>query len=268
MFFTSLLLPVVAGAATYTWTGAVSGDWNDAGNWDTNGVPVDTNPGTSTLELDVSVDRIVIDASGSANAVPTNVPAFGGGWGSAAPTYTPQVDLIYGTMMVPFAGQGVPGSGWTTTVGDGDLNNGTATLNYIMSLDMLNRHERNHMDFTVEVDGAMHISNPGSVLQFGHDGNDTVSFTVGGTLEFTNAVQLDVVPDNYFVLTEWTASVTAGFGGSYTNLAAVQARIGDGLDFRSGGADPDKLILYARDNKDNTFTVRPKPPLGTVISLY
>ena len=31
-----------AHATTYSWTGAVSGDWNNASNWDAFGVPVDT----------------------------------------------------------------------------------------------------------------------------------------------------------------------------------------------------------------------------------
>jgi hypothetical protein len=36
-------------AATYTWTGAVSDDWTNSGNWDVNGVPVDYTGGTSGL---------------------------------------------------------------------------------------------------------------------------------------------------------------------------------------------------------------------------
>ena len=48
-----LLAGATAGAATYTWTGSVSGDWQDAGNWNPSGPPL-------------ASDTAVFDDSGSA----------------------------------------------------------------------------------------------------------------------------------------------------------------------------------------------------------
>jgi len=57
---------------------------------------------------------------------------------------------------------------------------------------------------------------------------------------------------------------TADFGGSFANLAAVTAAIGDTGNFRKSAG---RGILTAKDNGDATFTVKYGPPSGTVITI-
>jgi hypothetical protein len=249
-------------ATTYAWTGSNSGDWTDSGNWDGNNVPVDTYPG-GDLELDSRVDRIVVDASGSSYPVPTsNIPTFGSG--SPEGVDVPEIDLVYGTCTVSVAGNyhsaGFP---WTTTVGDGDTNNGLAELNY-MSPNQFNR-QGSDMDFTVEEDGTMNITS-GSTLDFAFGSDRCVNFTVGGTLDFSKAVQLDGYANNYFTLTAAGATVTVPLGGSFADIAAVEAEILAGGAFRKGAAVPESMTLAAYTNLNNTFTVEASTPLVVVIT--
>lgn len=63
-----------AEATIYTWTGINDGDWNNTANWDTNGVPVDTDASTG-LTFDDPASVIVFSA---ATLLSSNVPDFGG----------------------------------------------------------------------------------------------------------------------------------------------------------------------------------------------
>lgn len=137
-------------AATYTWTGLASdGDWNNSGNWDVNGVPVDTDGGVAGLDQQNPSDNIII--SGSAPTV--NVPLFSGGNAFGGGTSnTPEIQMLLGTMTVSvntWGGQGLihRGGAWSSSVGDGDTGNGLAVLNYniVQSAGSgLNRDDNNH----------------------------------------------------------------------------------------------------------------------------
>lgn len=260
-----------AQAVTYSWTGAVDGDWTKAGNWDANGVPVDTNPG-GNLDLNGSTDRIVFNAHGAIAPVPTSsIPTLGGNAFANTTQNTPELDVLNGTLSIPVAGwnnQGLIGhrsSPWTMTVGDGNTANGLAVLNYNMAVNQINRDPDMVKSWTVHADGTLNVGNPGTSLDFAYSTTRTCVFTVAGTVTFSKAIQLDGFAGNYFEFTAAGASVSAKFGASFPNLAAVQARIGPGLHFRSStGTNP-----VAKDNGNGTFTVymAPPPPLGGTVLL-
>jgi len=278
LFFSSVLagcfVVTNASATTYSWTGDVDGDWTKAGNWDSNGVPVDTGGGDGDLELNGSTSRIVFDASASSNPVPTNnIPIYGGNAFANTTQDTPEMDLLFGTMSVPVAGWGQglvkhPSSEWTTTVGDGDISNGLAVLNYNMTPNQIHRDPGGTMDFTVEADGELKISNPGNPLDFSYGDGRFARFFVGGKLTFTKAILLDGYSGNYFVFKSADANMTAALGGSFPNLSAVEAAIGQSNSFRiaESGLDDD-VYLVAATNAGSTFTVTliDPPPAGTVL---
>jgi len=183
-------------ATTYTWTGSVGGDWNNVNNWDSNGVPVDTVVG-GNLDLRNSTDRIVFDGAEGNEPVPTsNIPVFSGGDAfNGNNSNTPEIDLLFGSLSLTVAvwnGQGlIQRPTWDSSVGDGITNNGSATLTYNMQGNQINRDDDHVMAWTVNEDGELTITNPGATLDFSYNANRTVSFTVGGTLTFTNGILLE-----------------------------------------------------------------------------
>lgn len=80
-----LLVAPSASAQNYTWTGAVSSDWNTAGNWSPNGVP--SYPATIDFG---SVARTNISISASSNS------AGGMTFGTNAPAYTLSISAAPG----------------------------------------------------------------------------------------------------------------------------------------------------------------------------
>jgi len=268
-----LLWATGAMATNYVWTGASDGNWSNAANWNVEGVPVDIQPGSGALELSAITNRIVINAPGATTPVPTsNIATFGGNTGA----FTPQLDLLYGTSTVTLVAQGIyhENAWWTSTVGDGDTGNGLAELNYNMNVSQncINRHNNGGVHFTVENDGTLNINltTAGTVLQFSFGGaNHATYFTVGGVLNVNKAVQLDGLPGNYFLLNGAGASVTAGFGGSYTNIADVVAELGDGKDFRmdATGLDTDVYLKAVDNGSSFTVILFDPPPKGTVLII-
>lgn len=258
-----------ADAATFTWTGASDGDWTNAGNWDANGVPVDKDLGSAALELDSDItanDRIVFNASGSANPLPTsNIPDFGGDPFSWRHESTPEVDMLFGDLTVNlpgFQGGVVARRDWTTNIGDGNTGNGMASLTYKASTS--NGLARDIHDsppsitFNVNADGAFILDDTDNttVLSYG-TGRMAIFNLDGGTVTFD--ARLDVMrnesalhPDDvYFDFQAAGSSVTAKLGLDFPDLATVSGAIGDGLTFRSSTAQP----LSSVDNQDGTFTV-------------
>jgi len=255
-------------SVAYRWTGAVDGNWNNVTNWSPNGIPVDTVAG-GNLDLRNSTDRIVFDGSAGLVAVPTsNVPTFSGGNAfDGANSNTPELDMLFGSLSIDVAvwgGQGlVQRPTWDSSVGDGDIENGTATLTYNMLGNQIHRDNGGIMTWTVNVDGTLNISNPSDTLDFSYGDGRFVAFDVAGMITFSKSIQMDGYSGNYFSLTAEGASVTAHFGGGFVNLAAVEAEIGDSLSFRSTlGRNP-----VAKDNGDETFTVAFPAASGTVILL-
>jgi len=252
-----------ADAATFTWTGASDGDWTNASNWDINGVAVDTNPG-GNLELD-GLDRIVFDASGSLNPLPTsNIPALGGNPFDNSAHSTPQLDVLFGdvTFSVPgFGGQGVvkdPDDPWVNTIGDGNTGNGAASLTYNGGFsEALGRDPSGPFQFVIEADGTLTVNRGGSgalVLAYG-SGREVEVTLNGGAFITPDAIDTErnttAIGASFFDLTAAGSTVTASFGDDFADLATVNANTGSGLTFRSSTALP----LSSVDNQDGTFTV-------------
>lgn len=103
-------------------------------------------------------------------------------------------------------------------------------------------------------------------------GNGAVVFTVhpsytGATMIEAGSVQVAaacVKNSSYVSLNTLGTTFTAGFGGDFADIAAVQAETGAASYFRPGGAAPS---VSARDNGDGTFTITAVPPSGTVIVI-
>ena len=265
-----LALAPLSSAAVYTWTGANSGDWNDSGNWDANGVPVDTDGGTAALDLDSTNDRLVFNAIGSSNPVPTsNIPLLGGDAFARATQNTPEFDLLHGDLSFVLQGfqNGVVGdSGWNNTIGDDNVGNGTASLTYTSSFNAgLIRDPGGQHTWNVYSDGSLIFNGTNTAMVFSYGTDRFAAINIhGGTV--TVQAQLDMLRSNtalgpsYFDLTVAGASVTAEFGTDFALLTDVQSATGDGLTFRSSTA----LGLSAVDNMDGTFTVTaiPEPSVG------
>ena len=252
-----------ANAATYTWTGAVNGDWTNASNW-IGGVPVDTVAGGNLDQIN-STDRIIINGP----APTTNIPTFSGGNAfSGANSNTPQVDVLGGTFTVSQAvwnNQGLVHrtGNWNSSVGDGNLGNGLAVYNFNMLGNQMSRDDNNDMSWIVEADGTLNISNPGSTLDFAYSSTRCVDFTLnGGSVNFSKAIQLDGYADNYFDFNADTSTVTASYGGSFADINAVTTAINGNNHFLDSTGNG----LIATDN-GSTFTVSVAPEPGSLALL-
>ena len=254
-----ILSSTLTHANVYTWTGdAGDGDWNNADNWDENGIPVDRAPDTPALDLITTEDNIIIQGT----APTDNIPTFSGGNAFNNTTEsTPQIQMQLGTMSVDvetWRGQGLVHRGsWSSSVGSpgGDE---SAVLNYniIQAAGRgLNRDNESLMDWTVHANGTLNISSVDSTLQMAFSDRRTISFNLpGGTLNFVDsALELEGYTGNFFDLSAPGASVTANFGGDFPDLASVHSAISDDIHFISTTS----LDLMAVDNGDDTFTVTP-----------
>lgn len=255
----ALVLSVVTAhtQTTYTWTGAADGDWNNASNWNGSGVPVDVYPSTPGLSFANAGDKIVLGVAGAVSPLPTlNIPTLQGHF--LYDKQTPQIDLLYGTLS--FTLDAYQGAYWmrqgaeprtVATVGDGDIANGTATLN-VAGVRMINRDHGGTQNFTVNADGTLNLSSTQN-LDFSYGTGRNATFTInGGSVTIAGAVvDLLLEPANYVDLTAVGSGFTAAFGGDLPDLAAVQVEIGTGLSFRSTTG----LTPTATDNGDGTFTV-------------
>ncbi len=264
----AVLLAIVCGSpgaqaqTTYTWTGDVDGDWNNAANWDANGVPV--SDGGSGLGFATLGDRIVINAT---NFSPTtNIPTLRHEHGSG-PAYTPTVDVITGSVAFNTSNtrttDGITiGEATFSTIGDGDVSTGLASLTYNTS-GVFHRGENFIMAVTVNSDGSLNFSN-NSVVSF--DGDKPLRVTLaGGSTTFNGTVtplrNSTAAGNSWFDFTAEGATFTARFGAVFVDLTKVNTFIDDGNFFRASTG----LSLAARDNGDNTFTVFIPPPAGTMI---
>ena len=276
MIKNSLLLPALAAATligsanatTYTWTGAAAdGDWTNAANWDVEGIPVDTFPGSTALDLQTANDSIII----SGTAPTLNIPQFSGGNAfNNTNESTPQIAMLLGTMTVDvgtWGGQGQVHNGFrTSSVGDGDTGTGLAVLNYNVIQGAgsgLNRDDNSLMAWTINADGTLNIDyTQGSTLRMANSSTRTIGFNLpGGTINIANALDLDGYAGNFFDFTAAGASLTADFGGDFADLTAVNAAIG--THFISTTAQ----TLGAADNLDDTFTVSIIPEPGSLALL-
>jgi len=246
----------VEATVIYSWTGAVDGDWNNIGNWEPNGVPP-TSGGTVSV---TPGETILFNALGSSNPLPTsNIPGLPGrGYGM------PSIDLLYGGE-ITFAGTT---ENWSQppnidmgTVGDGDLGNGTVTLNYSKLTD-LRRDPGGTASWVINADGSLNFTRSTTFLVC-YGGGKYTTFTInGGAVEFNGALtKIATEANTYAEFTAPGSSFTAKFGGDFADKSAVEAQIGSGLSFRSSTGQ----TLGATDNGDGTFTVDFPPPSGTLI---
>ncbi len=93
----------------------------------------------------------------------------------------------------------------------------------------------------------------------------TIGFNLpGGTVNFVDsALNLGGHSGNFFDFAALGASVTAEFGGSFPDLAAINTAIGNDIHFISSTS----LGLEAVDNQDGTFTVSAIPEPSVALLL-
>ena len=259
LFVGIFLSAMPAHAVVYTWSGlAADGDWANAGNWDGNGVPVDFQGGSAGLEFETSTsDRIVINSS-LANSPATNVPALYALNGTSA---TPAIDVLNGSVTFDISssisGEVVLVGAYTSTIGDGNAGNGTATLTY--NTNSWFHRTGGTMATTINSDGALVFNDPTFSLSYNTDRIYEATLA-GGSItilgEVTDILRNDPgVGSNWFDFTQAGASFTADFGGDLADLATVNGYIGAANLFRSSTA----LTLQATDNMDGSFTVTTIP---------
>ena len=240
----------------YTWLGTVDDDWENADNWDANGVPVDFDPGSPGLAFENSnPDRIVINAT---NFSPTtNVPVLHAGSSAVTPT----VDVLNGHVAVSVdsartgTGHYILNEDTFTTIGDGDVGSGLASLT-ITNPGQFIRHHNNTMSVTVNNDGSLIFGKTITIVR----GAGALQVTLaGGSVTFTEWVRPQFGNDNpgdgtgnsWFDFTAEGATFTAEFGIIFADLDWVNHYIDEGEFFRSST----NLELEATDNGDGTFTV-------------
>lgn len=261
----AMTVSVGSAHADYQWTGAISGDWTDAGNW-IGGVPVDVNGPDADLEVDNAVHRIIFDAPLSTNPLPTsNIPILGG-YPFNNTQSTPETDVLFGDLTFTLGGfqGGVVGrDNWTTNIGDGNTANGTASLTYTSNFSSgLNRDSKpSSITFVVNADGTLNLNdtNATTIISYGTD--RFVAFILnGGDVNFNEALDVtrntNDLSDSFFDFKSAGSEVTAKFGVDFAmaggdGLDNVFAAIGNGLTFRS----TTDLELGAINNGDGTFTV-------------
>ncbi len=246
-------------AVIYTWLGTVDDDWENADNWDANGVPVTDTSASGTLGFATLGDRVVIN---STNFDPTdNVPTLRADHNDG-PAYTPTVDVINGSVAFDTSNSrstsGVTiGGNTSATIGDGDVNTGLASLTY-NTTGVIVRDGNFIMAITVNRDGSLNF---GGNNTMGWDDNKRLHVTLaGGAANFDgwvlpkrNSVESGT---SWFDFTELGASFTAEFGGDvFTDLSFVNEFIDEGAFFRSTSS----LALAAVDHGDGTFTVTAIP---------
>ncbi len=248
-------------AVDYTWTGAVDDDWENAANWDANGVPVDFDPGSPGLTFENSnPDRIVINAT---NFSPTtNVPVLHAGSSDVTPT----VDVLNGHVAFSVdsartgTGHYILNEDTFTTIGDGDVGSGLASLT-ITNPGQFIRHHDNTMSVTVNNDGSLIFGKSITIVR----GSGALQVTLaGGSVTFTEWVRPQYGNDNpgdgtgnsWFDFTAEGATFTAAFGIIFADLDWVNYYIDDG-DPETGNffRSTTNLDLEAIDNGDGTFTV-------------
>lgn len=304
----TLLAAIPANAATYTWLGtAGDGDWNNATNWDANGVPVDNststqiNTGTAAapvledvnyfngLNMDWRDSKIVF----SGTAPTTNIPSFGGtnyktldgdllSTGARQPNSTPVIELHSGGTYNLTAGsegnlKGIVVNNITSnlnmfTIGDGIGGAGDVTLNLALT-NSLNREAKNHaLVYTVNADGIFNINNNDSVFHMTYnDDRHTNLILNGGIFTVDAAVDISensVAAASTFVdFTAAGSSFTAEYGGDFTNATDVQNAMGTNSFFRSSNGQS----LLFQDNSGTGFTITsaavPEPSSAALLGL-
>jgi len=250
-------------AVNYTWTGANGdGNWNNALNWDANGIPLDDAPGTGN---DAGLSTNYMDSiTFTGAALPTaNIPGWGGRdatSGNGLSSTPPMHFNSGGSINIILDGR--EGAIWTNapanrnimTIGDGigggiedvevTLDRASASGNLVLS-----RHGNDVTNnFKVNADGTLTFAKG---IDMNNGEGRVARITIDGGTVRVNGVIIDCT-NNVNSIVDFTAnggSFTAEFGGDFADFVALTAS--QGVDFinNSGGA------LQAVDNLDGSFTV-------------
>jgi hypothetical protein len=245
----------------------VDGDWNNAGNWNSNGVPVDVRPEDGDPLSINNDDLIIFNAFGSYPVPTNNIPELGSAFVNPATCTTPQIDLLNGNLSFTGLDRGICIVGsWSATVGDGDTGNGNASLSLSggMAKGISEFFGNQDRDFTIEADGSLTIidDNSGFIRLGSTDKSDrNVAFFLNGGY-LTLPQPMEELDGSYIEFQAEGSTFTSALGGTiFTNIAAVSAEIGDGLTFRSTtGKNP-----VAKEIGGGLYRIAFPPPAGTVI---
>ena len=252
-------------AAVLTWTGNGDGtSWNNAANWDLNQAPVYTD--TLNITTSATIANVYRD---------TGTSLYSDGY-----TWRGVVSLNEGTVNLPsYFGTGSSG---VFNIGDGTLtggvrdavvnvggtwqfdrhDNGTFTLNILRdgalyggTFTGFDGHP--NRKYVINVDGGLMASS--SAWNMGADTTDTNQVSISNHGSVTVGA-LTIDSNDVIDLQDRTALFTAGYGGSFADLAAVEAAVGS--RFVSGGG----VALRSADNGDGTFSVGSLlPPTGRTL---
>ena len=245
-----------AATIDYTWTGGVSADWNTAGNWDINGVPVDQDAGQLGLNGDMTV---ILDG---ATAPSVNVPVLGAH--SSATRNTPRIQMNQGTMtLTPKDRMGwwIIGNNEILTVGNG-VDAASLTLAYSdASLNTFTRTVTGGQVNTVDIrnNGTLNIT-----VIFGMAGDvgssTELSIRSGGTVNLDGGLLNNRWGGASWIGLENGATMTMHTDGHYKTVAALEGIYGSKL-LGLGGA----TLVTTLDGTTLTVTAVPEPAtLGLV----
>ncbi len=255
---------------TYTWTGAAGDqDWNNAANWDANGIPVDDSADTTNKYAGLTMpykDSIVFAGS----AMPTsNVPEIGGWYDSSSvqgdsPTmvFNSGGEVSFDVTGEFFAFLTNPANDTRSvlTVGDG-IGGGTDDVIVNVSVGetnalngSLNRHNNGTHDYLVKSDGTLVIENAVTNyvdLSYNTDSR-IVTFTIeGGDVVINDAVQ-DLSGNCYVSFTTAGGTFTAKYGSQFPTIEDVWASLGTAFVDNTGNA---LGTIQAVDVDGTNFTV-------------
>ncbi|MDF7808989.1 PEP-CTERM sorting domain-containing protein [Pontiellaceae bacterium B12219] len=242
----------LAQAAVYTWNGSANdGDWANAANWDGGLVPA------SLTAANAAEDTVIFSG---ANMPTLNLAGFTAA-GYSADTAT----MIFnsgGTFTLDFSTSQnsapiMSESRTLLTVGDG-VGGGTedVVVNINGMLDLL-RHTSSTATYLVKSDGTLNFA--GDIGLYDDDNKDGVLQLDGGTIVATGNIdaRFNGIAESYVEFLSEGGSLTAAYGGSYADFAAVQAdEFGNFVDTNGGG-------LQFTDN-GGTFTVTAVPEPATL----
>jgi len=270
-------LQPLSAQVVHTWTGlANDNDWLNTGNWDGNGVPVDTQgggPGTNGegLQLDVNDSIVFGDGLVASTNMPTiNLPGLGGNNG--ATVSTPAIVLNSGgTLSLTAVGR--QNGFWTTgpsrtliTVGDGTSGaNEDVTLNLTIT-GSLNRHAGGVThNFLVNSDGTLNFTGDIDLVNASNT-DRPVTFTIaGGIIDVNGSVNDLTLGTNFVEFTTLGGSFTADYGNDFANIGQVNTAITNNRFRNNAGTGS----LLATDNGGTGFTVSivPEPSSFVLVAV-
>ncbi|MDF7823574.1 PKD domain-containing protein [Pontiellaceae bacterium B12227] len=222
-----LAITMMSHGATYTWNGsAADGDWTNASNWDTNGIPASLTA-TSTDE-----DTIIFDGANMPTANLATFTDLNWGYDSATLIFnsggTFELDMSTSRNAAPIMSE----NRTFLTVGDGTGPTNDVIVN-ISNMAMLSRHSNVTADYTVNSDGVLNFD--GNLETYQQD-TKKASFTIhGGTVSAAGYVGTGTMALESIEFAALDAAFTAEIGGEFSDFAAVQADANGLFINNSGG---------------------------------